>query len=263
MMNDILSSVQINEFISKGYVKLADVFPRKIADEARQILWTDIGWDPDDPATWQKPVVRLGDYSEGPFREAVNAPFLHGTFDMLVGKGRWIPRQGLGTFLVRFPVLPDPEDTGWHVDASFPGDDPNDFFTWRINIFSKGRALLMLFLFSDTGEDDAPTRIIPGSHHEVARILEPYGEEGLSFMELAERLKPSPEGKVEFATGMAGTVYLCHPFLVHAAQPHRGSQPRFMAQPPLSLKEELRLNRSDNQYSPVETAVRMATGKAD
>jgi hypothetical protein len=30
-----------------------------------------------------------------------------------------------------------------------------------------------------------------------------------------------------------GTVYLCHPFLVHAAQIHRGSQPRFMAQPPL------------------------------
>ena len=35
------------------------------------------------------------------------------------------------------------------------------------------------------------------------------------------------------AIGPAGTVYLCHPFLVHAAQPHRGSQPRFMAQPPL------------------------------
>jgi hypothetical protein len=24
-----------------------------------------------------------------------------------------------------------------------------------------------------------------------------------------------------------------HPFLVHAAQPHRGTAPRFMAQPPL------------------------------
>jgi hypothetical protein len=28
-------------------------------------------------------------------------------------------------------------------------------------------------------------------------------------------------------------VFLCHPFLVHAAQPHRGRVPRFMAQPPL------------------------------
>ena len=33
--------------------------------------------------------------------------------------------------------------------------------------------------------------------------------------------------------GDAGTVYLCHPFLVHAAQPHRGVRPRFLAQPPL------------------------------
>jgi hypothetical protein len=28
-------------------------------------------------------------------------------------------------------------------------------------------------------------------------------------------------------------VYLCHPFIVHSAQPHRGKTPRFMAQPPL------------------------------
>lgn len=35
------------------------------------------------------------------------------------------------------------------------------------------------------------------------------------------------------ATGEAGTVYLCHPFLVQAAQRHQGTTPRFMAQPPL------------------------------
>lgn len=35
------------------------------------------------------------------------------------------------------------------------------------------------------------------------------------------------------ATGRALTVYLCHPFVVHAAQPHHGREPRFMAQPPL------------------------------
>jgi len=34
-------------------------------------------------------------------------------------------------------------------------------------------------------------------------------------------------------TGDAGTVYLCHPFLVHASQPHQGYCPRFLAQPPL------------------------------
>jgi hypothetical protein len=260
-MADYLNVSQIREFIDQGYVRIRNVFSAGLAAEARSILWKDIGWDPDDPGSWLKPVVRLGDYSGGPFQEAVNAPILHDAFNKLVGRGKWMPRNSLGTFPVRFPVKADPEDTGWHVDASFPGEDPHDFFTWRINIYSNGRALLMLFLFSDTSEDDSPTRIIPGSHLEVARILEPFGREGLSFMELAEKLGHITKGKETLATGQTGTVYLCHPFLVHAAQAHRGSQPRFMAQPPLVLKEELKLYRSDNQYSPVETAIRIATGK--
>ena len=64
---------------------------------------------------------------------------------------------------MRFPSPDDPGDAGWHVDVSFGYDDP-DFLTWRANVRSSGRALLMLFLFSDVGEDDAPTRIRVGSH---------------------------------------------------------------------------------------------------
>jgi len=61
---------------------------------------------------------------------------------------------------------------------SFAGADsnPNDFSSWRVNINSRGRALLMLFLFSDVGEQDAPARIRVGSHLEVAKILEAAGE---------------------------------------------------------------------------------------
>jgi hypothetical protein len=63
------------------------------------------------------------------------------------------------------------------------------------------------------------------------------------------------------ATGEAGTAYLCHPFLIHAAQKHRGSVPRFMAQPPLHPAEPFRLHREDGAYSPVEIAIRLALGK--
>ena len=63
------------------------------------------------------------------------------------------------------------------------------------------------------------------------------------------------------ATGEAGTAYLCHPFLIHAAQKHRGSVPRFMAQPPLQPAEPFRLDREDGNYSPVEIAIRLATSK--
>jgi hypothetical protein len=60
------------------------------------------------------------------------------------------------------------------------------------------------------------------------------------------------------AVGSAGTVYLCHPFLVHAAQRHRGTQPRFMAQPPLLPREPFVLQRADAAYSAVELAIKRA-----
>jgi hypothetical protein len=60
------------------------------------------------------------------------------------------------------------------------------------------------------------------------------------------------------AIGSAGTVYLCHPFLVHSAQLHRGTVPRFMAQPPLLPAAPLSLERADGDYSPVEQAIRLA-----
>src|SRR5690606_16236961 len=109
------------------------------------------------------------------------------------------------------------------------------------------------------GEDDAPTRIRVGSHLDIARTLAPAGEAGLSLRELlAAGAFPGPDRNEVLATGEAGTVYLCHPFLVHAAQPHRGTRPRFMAQPPLQPAEPLQLEREDGDYAPVERAIRMA-----
>ena len=52
---------------------------------------------------------------------------------------------------------------------------------------------------------------------------------------------------VALATGEAGTVYLCHPFLIHAAQKHKGAAPRFMSQPPLAPAAQLRVERGAQQ----------------
>lgn len=241
----------VESFIEQGYVRIDEAFPKELAGEGRQILWRDLGCDPADRSTWTRPVIRLGGYAQEPFRKAVNTPKLTAAYDALVGKGRWEPRYSLGTFPVRFPHPDDPGDAGWHCDASFAGPGG----TWCLNVHSKGRALLMLFLFSDIGEDDAPTRIRAGSHLDVAKVLEPHGEPGLSFMDLAQKMEPLRERPVHLATGEAGTVYLCHPFLIHAAQPHRGTQPRFLAQPPLHPAVPMQPYRPD--ASPVERAIRI------
>jgi hypothetical protein len=260
IMSGILSKKEIEHFIHNGFVRLDNSFSRETADAALDILWNDLHCDRSNPSTWVEPVIRLGMYTDEPFINSVNTPALHNAFDQLIGKGKWIPCRNVGTFPVRFPSSKQPNDTGRHVDASFPGSDPNNFLEWRVNVKSKGRALLMLVLYSDVCENDAPTVIYEGSHIDVARLLSSEGDEGLSFMELAGRLNELPKRKEVFATGEAGTVYLCHPFLVHAAQPHRGNTPKFMAQPPLLLKGELSVSDSDNGYSPVEEAIRLGIG---
>jgi hypothetical protein len=223
----------LHDYHEKGFAVLEEAFPRALAQACCELIWKETGCDPLDSSAWQEPVIRIAEMTQEPFVRAANTTRLLQAFDLLAGPGNWIPRQSLGSFPVRFPVEKQATDTGWHVDASFPGEDPTDYFGWRINHRSKGRALLMLFLFTDTGMNDAPTLVREGSHTDVAELLKPQGEAGISFMELAQLLDTLPERPVSAATGAAGTVYLCHPFLVHRAQDHRGTSPKIMAQPPL------------------------------
>lgn len=257
----MLTDDQVAAFVSDGFVRIGGAFPREVADAGREILWRATGCDPADPATWTRPVIRLGDHAEAPFAAAVTAPALIEAFDQLAGPGRWSPRNSLGGWPIRFPSDESPGDDGWHIDASFPGDDPADFMTWRINVRSKGRALLMLFLFSDVDVDDAPTRIRVGSHLRMPKVLAPFGDAGVGMGSpgvggMLEAYAATADLPEALALGKAGDVYLCHPFLVHAAQPNRTGRPKFMAQPPLLLREPCVLDRPDGAYSPVEQAIR-------
>lgn len=254
-----LTQRQIQSFIADGFVKIENAFSADLAKKGRDELWADIGLSPDEPEKWVQPVVRVGFKSSPPFIEAANTPPLHKAYDQLVGERRWLPPKGLGTFPIRFPSTGSPGDDGWHVDVSFGTDNP-DFMEWRANVKSSGRALLMLFLFSDVGTDDAPTKIRKGSHAVIARELMPYGEAGATLRQLSAKGYASTANcEVELATGTAGTVYLCHPFLVHAAQAHLGHRPRFMAQPALLPKGEF---DPALPPSPVQVAIRKACGLA-
>jgi hypothetical protein len=257
-MSEILSKKEIEQFVRNGFVRIENAFSKEIANAALDILWADLPGDRSDPLTWTEPVIRLGMYTQKPFVESLNSEKMHLIYDQLIGKDRWIPCRSVGTFPVRFPSDQEPNDTGKHVDVSFPGNDPGNYFEWRSNLKSKGRALLMLVLYSDVSENDAPTVIYEGSHIDIAKLLMNEGDSGLSFMEIAGKLDTLPKRKEVYATGKAGTVYLCHPFLVHSAQAHRGTVPKFMAQPPLLLKGELSVSGSNNAYTPVEQAIRLA-----
>jgi len=268
MGKSALGNVQVDQFIRDGFLRIDRAFSRKLAEECCSLLWHQIPCDRNDPVTWLNPVIRIPLCHGEPFDRVTDTPVLHEAFDLLVGTGRWSVRQGLGSFIVRFPRAEDPLDppVRWHVDASFPGEssDPNeqhDYSAWRANVTSRGRALLLLLLFSDVGVNDAPTKIRVGSHPEVTRLLEPAGEQGIADADLILD-NIGADRPVALATGAAGTAYLCHPFLIHAGQRNCGSKPRIIAQPPLELQEPYELHRENGNYSPVEMSIRRALGRS-
>jgi hypothetical protein len=255
--DDRMTDELVERFLEDGFVRIEGAFPPRVAEDCARLLWQETGYDPEDATTWKDPVVWVPGMAQGPFAAAVNTPALHEAFDLLVGEGRWEPRYSLGAFPLRFPHEREPNDAGWHIDGGFLPEGETDYF---VNLRSRERALLMLFLFTEVTEDNAPTRIRVGSHLDVPRLLEPYGEEGVSGMRIAPQLvKASAHRPLAYATGRPGDVYLCHPFLVHAAQPNHGTRPRFLAQPPLYPAVPYELERADGDhsaYSAVEFAIR-------
>lgn len=251
-MSLALTRAHVESFERDGFVRLEAAFPREVAERCRARLWQELGLEPERPAGWARPVIRLIAGAEAPYAEACDTPPLRGAWDSLVGVGRWGPRIGLGNVAIRFPSEADPGDAGWHVDGSFEVNG-----ALHLNLHSRSRALLMLFLLSDVAELDAPTRIRVGSQRLVPPVLRDAGPEGLPFEQVVEKLRGLERLPIARATGAAGDVFLCHPFLVHAASwPHRGRAPRFVAQPGLDPAAPLQLERSDGDYSPVERAIR-------
>ena len=232
----VLSRAELEAYRRDGFIHLPEAFPRALALRCRDLLWKQIDEDPTDSSTWRRPVVRVGSQTDPAFSDAAQSPRWVRAIEELVGPtAAPTPWMG-GTFAIRFPVDEDPGDDGWHIEGSYLGPDG----WWWTNYWSRDRALLMLVLFSDVDVADAPTRIRVGSHVFIPDALQPYGDVGVN-----QRVLPLPSAvdtcDIVLATGSPGDVYLYHPFLVHAAQRHRGTEPRFIAQPGVPWRNNGRL----------------------
>ena len=247
-------------FMRDGYVAVRGAFDAATAEACREMIWDSLaerGVRGDDPSTW-RPCVQIGCPEGEPFAAAGTSPALAAAYDELIGPGRWTRQARVGGVVpVRFPSegYPDP-GCGYHIEGSYAGPDG-----WWVNLRSRARGLLALFLFTDVGRDDAPTRLLCGSHLAVPRLLAPYGEAGTDAD--AEFWRPSTLCRTaSHATGKAGDVFLCHPFIVHTATwPHRGAGPRIIAQPAVNAPSGFTLDGSDP--SPVAQAIVTGLGMAD
>jgi hypothetical protein len=249
----MLSQADIGSFVADGFVAIRAAVPADVVAACAEEIWLALrerGVRRDDPFTWRDPVVRIPCPESDAFAAAATQPVLWEAFDQLIGEGRWWRRRGVGgTIPVRFPSQGDPGDAGWHIEASYDKDGD-----WRVNYRSRGRGLLALYLFSDVDSGSAPTRVRPGSHSDAARVLAPAGDDGMPFAQAAQlAAQASASRPVSLVTGQAGDVFLCHPFLVHAASwPHTGPLPRIIAQPGVALHDAFPLTPP---LSPVELAM--------
>ena len=239
-----------------GYVAIRGAVDTDTVAACRELIWDAVerrGVSRDDPASWPPLVDGIADLSAGPFQAAYLAPALTAAYDELIGPGRWQLWADMGeSVIVRFPAVDERANAGYHIEGSYAAP-PGLPGRWWVNVRSRARGLLALFLFTDVGRDDAPTRLLCGSHLAVPRFLAPYGEAGTDAD--AEFWRPSTLCRMTaHATGKAGDVFLCHPFIVHTATwPHRGVGPRMIAQPAVNAPAGFALDGSDP--SPVARAI--------
>jgi hypothetical protein len=64
--------------------------------------------------------------------------------------------------------------------------------------------------------------------------------------------------RVAEITASPGDVFLCHPFLYHSSSQNHSGVPRFMCNRTTPLKEKMRFQRADGDYSAVERSIRRA-----
>jgi hypothetical protein len=244
--------MEAEEFIQDGYTAIRGAVDAKTIQECVELTWDGLGRRGvrrDDPATWPS-YLPMDDLGAGPFAAAGMSPTLTAAYDALIGAGRWsAPVDAGNAVVVRFPS-PDRANAGYHIEGSYRG--PHGQQGW-VNIRSRARGLLALFLLTDVGPEDAPTRLVRGSHLAVPEFLAPYGAEGTDSD--AQLWYPSTLCRpVVHATGSAGDVFLCHPFIVHTATwPHLGATPRMIAQPAVHVADGFAVDGTDP--SPVARAI--------
>jgi hypothetical protein len=252
-----LTDEQIQHFIEHGFIQLTDCFPRDFAYQWTEAAFPRLGYDPNDPATWEKPIVHM------PTEDFISvlefAPKAwHAMAQLLGGEDRMQDNLRWGNgFIVNFSlgadrewVPPSPEAGGWHKDG--------DFF-WHF-LDSPEQGLLVIVIWRDIAPQGGGTFMAPDSIGHVARYL----------LENREGVHPF-EGKFgdfitecnDFreATGKAGDVILMHPYMLHASSQNHSGKARFITNPPVALKEPMNFNRENPaDFSPVERAVLHSLG---
>jgi hypothetical protein len=81
----VFPAVQVHTLIEDGFVLTLQVVPRDLALRCCDLLWRQVqnetGAAPGDPATWTRPVHRIGCCTDEAFLQAATSSQLHAALD--------------------------------------------------------------------------------------------------------------------------------------------------------------------------------------
>lgn len=283
-----MTALEIEQFVESGWVRVREAFSPAAALSAQSVVWEALsrrGVDRADRQTWAQPIVHLRENFRTPEFDACDTERLADAIEDLVGEGRFAQRGqpvAWGWWPVNFALGADREwdvpAEGWHWDG----------IHFRHFLDSPEQGLLCLCYFSEVGERGGGTLVAEGSHRIVARFLaaNPDGvelNEGIQavrqehswlrdltgadtgpdraerFMARAHADTDGGRLRVVETRAEPGDVFLCHPFLFHAASRNHSGRPRFMCNRTTPLRERMRFDRPDPaDFSPLEISIMRA-----
>ena len=256
MQPQFLTSAQVEQFLTRGFVQLKGAIERDVALNFAKGGWDRLGYDPADVSTWAHSPHHLPQHR--PFSLREHAPdVLRATAD-LVGAEWGDPDWHWGDAFIF--NLGDDSDAPWQAPADLERGwhKDGDFFQHFLD--SPEQAILSIVLWSDIEPFGGGTFAACDSVGPVARFLAAHPEgvspNGFPFLELKNQCHDFIE-----ITGRAGDAFLLHPFLLHSASRNATRSPRVISNPPTYLSRPMNFNRENpDDFSLVERAITNGLG---
>jgi hypothetical protein len=265
MFDAILGTSDIEQFITRGYVRVRGCFSRELARDLTTRACERLYCSLDDPATWPKGRMRPPESQRVSF-ESIAPKAWQAACELIGGARRVLQPCTWGDgFIINFggqdelaggwvppSVKPQPAWSIWHKDG--------DFF--RHFLDSPEQGLLVIGIFSDIEHRGGATFVACDSVGRVARYLAARPE-GVLPPDLLDPVKAMVEECSDFVetTGEVGDVYFLHPFMAHSHSQNASPHARFIINPPVMLAEPMCFARErPEDYSPVERGVLHALG---
>jgi hypothetical protein len=255
-----LSDQDIQHFMDKGYVVIKEAFTKEKAAWMLKDVWVRLGLNPNDKSSWPNRIhmprqrsVLVSDFAPRAWKGICE--LIGGEERISEGGKYWSDSFIVNLGKSEFTESENPKHKAdldnWHIDG--------DFFLHFLD--SPEQALLVIPIFSDEiGPNGGPTMIAPGAIPIVAKSLAESPEgvmpKVLNYSEIAHQCD-------EFLpmVGSAGDVVLMHPFMLHSASANTTRIPRFITNPPVSLKEPFRFDKPLEELSIIEQKTLKSIGK--